>query len=77
MGKTNQVKPVDTKKVLYMLGIFIFSGLLLSSFLDANHYLEEYSLYTLWEFRIFTVCSAVLYFILVHYYHRRKKTIIN
>ncbi len=77
MGGTSQVKSVDTKKVVYMLGAIIFGGLLLVSIIDANFYIEEYSLYTLWEFRFFTVIIGTVYYLLTYLYYRYQKKASN
>ncbi|MDG5790005.1 hypothetical protein QA612_21340 [Evansella sp. AB-P1] len=66
-----QFNNLSMKNLLYMLGTFIFGGLMLASFIDANHYLEKYSLYTLWEFRICILLFTGIYFVIVYLFHQK------
>ncbi|WP_216827542.1 hypothetical protein [Alkalihalobacterium elongatum] len=65
MGEIKYAKPMKVKKLLYLIGIFIFGGMLLASIIDANLYVEKYSRAKLWEFRFFTVGSAIFYYLMV------------
>ncbi|KHF39992.1 hypothetical protein [Halalkalibacter okhensis] len=66
------VKVVQVDKLMYVIGIFIFGGLLLASFLDATFYIEEYSWEHLITFRVVIAATSAIYYLLVYFYHRHK-----
>ncbi|MDE5413364.1 hypothetical protein [Alkalihalobacterium chitinilyticum] len=72
MGELNYKQPMSTKKLMYMIGLFIFGGMLLASIIDSSLYLEKYSAAKLWEFRLFTIGSAAVYYGLVFLMNRKR-----
>ncbi|WP_026674792.1 hypothetical protein [Alkalihalobacterium bogoriense] len=68
----NQEVRVQTKPFLYVIGLFIFGGMALTSMIDASFYIEKYSVEKLWHYRIFIMCSAVVYYSLVILYYRKR-----
>ncbi|WP_088106013.1 hypothetical protein [Halalkalibacter urbisdiaboli] len=77
IGTNNGPKKANTEMVLYVLGLFIFCGLLFTSIIDASFYIEKYSTYTLWEFRISTILIAILYFLIVYFYHKKSNKLLS
>ncbi|WP_332633767.1 hypothetical protein [Halalkalibacter flavus] len=73
----NGPKKSNMEMVLYVLGLFIFGGLLFTSIIEASFYIEEYSTYKLWEFRISTIFIAILYFLIVYFYHKKSKKLLS
>ncbi|KMJ55289.1 hypothetical protein AB685_28035 [Bacillus sp. LL01] len=64
---------VNTEKLLYMIGFIIFGGMFLSSIIDANFYIEEYSPARLLEFRLFAGGGAIVYFTIVFLMNRKQR----
>ncbi|WP_078552862.1 hypothetical protein [Bacillus alkalicellulosilyticus] len=68
---------LQMKLLLFLMGVVIFGGLLLTSFIDSSFYIKKYSVDHLWDFRIFTVSLGSFYFLLVYLYYRRKNKIVD
>ncbi|RXJ04528.1 hypothetical protein DS745_03860 [Anaerobacillus alkaliphilus] len=68
----NNDQRLNTKLVWYMIGSFIFGGLLTVSLIDANFYINKYSEAKLLEFRIATVGFALSYFLIAYMYFQKK-----
>lgn len=77
IGTNNGPKKSNVEMTLYVLGLFIFCGLLFTSIINASFYIEKYSTYTLWEFRISTILIANLYFLIVYLYHKKSNKLLS
>ncbi|MFA9455954.1 hypothetical protein ACERJO_04200 [Halalkalibacter sp. AB-rgal2] len=71
MGEANHDVYVNPKQVMYILGAFIFGGLLLVSFIHAGFYAEHYSTSFLWQFRGTILGAAVIFFALTVFLNRQ------
>lgn len=60
-----------TTKVAYLIGLLIFGGWLITSFIEAASEKINYSTYTVWEFRFFIVGCAAIYYSVIYYFSRK------
>ncbi len=67
----------NTKIALNIIGIMIFIGWFLVSFIEAANKTIKYSTYTVWEFRFFILACAVIYFTVVYFITRKSKEANN
>ncbi|MCT8140281.1 hypothetical protein H1D32_22825 [Anaerobacillus sp. CMMVII] len=61
----------NTKKALHIMGMLIFGGWFITSFIEAANSSIKYSTYTIWEFRLFIVGCAAIFYLQVFFFDRK------